>query len=180
MSGSSDGHNRPETDTMSAMGVTDRAADYAALCAAHDNRADALIEILHAVQARFGYVPEDAALTLAHALNLSRAEVHGVISFYHDFHTAPVGRHVVRLCRAEACQSVGANALVRHACASYGVEPGGTTADGAVTLEEVFCLGNCALGPAAEIDGRLYGRMTSERLDRMSDDLRSASSEAAE
>ncbi|MEW5423160.1 formate dehydrogenase subunit gamma [Amorphus sp. 3PC139-8] len=180
MSGSSDGRDRSKSEATSVLDIAERASDYATLCEAHGNRPDALIEILHAVQARFGYVPDDAAATLAHALNLSRAEVHGVITFYHDFHTAPVGRHVVRLCRAEACQAVGAHALVRHACASYEVEPGQTTADGSITLEEVFCLGNCALGPAAEIDGRLYGRMTADRLNRITADLRSTTSEAAE
>jgi formate dehydrogenase subunit gamma len=105
-------------------------------------------------------------------LNLSRAEVHGVVSFYHDFRQSPGGRHRVRLCRAEACQSLGAEGLARHACATLGVPLGGTTQDGAITLEAVYCLGNCALSPAMMVDGELHGRMTPARFDAITAGLR--------
>jgi formate dehydrogenase subunit gamma len=121
-------------------------------CARLKTLPGALLPILHEVQGALGYVPKDAVPLIAHALNLSRAEVHGVISFYHYFRTTKPGRHVVQLCRAEACQAVGAAQLEKHARRSLGVDFHGTTADGAVTLEPVYCLGNCALGPCG--DGR--------------------------
>lgn len=134
-------------------------------CAAHGDRPDALIEILHAVQDGLGQVPDDVVPTIAAALNLSRADVHGVLSFYHDFHRHPVGHHRLRLCRAEACQSMGCEALAAHARASLGLAADGTSDDGAVSLETVYCLGNCALAPAAMLDGRLLGRLDTHRLD---------------
>lgn len=117
-----------------------------------------LLPILHAVQARFGHVPGEVVPVIAAALNISKAEVHGVVSFYHDFREAPAGRHVLRLCRAEACQAMGGDALADAVKARLGIGWHGTTADGAVTLEPVFCLGLCACGPAAMVDGRLVGR----------------------
>ena len=134
-----------------------------------------LIPILRAIQEEVGYIPPEAVPRIAEALNLSRAEVHGVITFYHDFRTEPAGRHVVHVCRAESCQSVGAEALLAHACEHLGVEVHGTSADGAITLEPVYCLGNCALSPAVLVDHRsLYGRVTADRLDAVLDTLRSA------
>jgi formate dehydrogenase subunit gamma len=124
-----------------------------------------LLPILHAVQQALGYVPKEAVPLIASALNLSLAEVHGVVTFYHYFRQHPPGRHVLHLCRAEACQAVGAAALEAHAKSSLGIELHGTTADGAVTLEPVYCLGNCALGPSLMLDERLHGRVTSERFD---------------
>ena len=124
-----------------------------------------LLPILHAVQHAFGFVPQEALPRIAEKLNLSRAEVHGVMSFYHDFRTEPAGRHVVKLCRAEACQAQGANALAAHAKARLGVDFHGTTANGAVTLEPVFCLGLCACGPAALVDGKVVGRVDAAKLD---------------
>jgi formate dehydrogenase subunit gamma len=126
-----------------------------------------LLPILHAVQAEFGHVPQAALPQIAKALNISRAEVHGVMSFYHDFREAPAGRHVVKLCRAEACQSMGADALADHAKAVLGVDWHGTTPDGAVTLEPVFCLGLCACAPAAMVDGRIVGRMDVDGFDAL-------------
>jgi formate dehydrogenase subunit gamma len=102
---------------------------------------------------------------LAGALNITRAEVHGVVSFYHDFRTTPAGRHTVRICRAEACQAVGGTALADAALARLGIEWGGTTANGAVTVEPVYCLGLCACGPAAMIDGKVVGRVDGARMD---------------
>jgi formate dehydrogenase subunit gamma len=133
-----------------------------------------LLPILHAIQEEVGYIPPESVPRIAEALNLSRAEVHGVISFYHDFRTEPAGRHIVHVCRAESCQSVGAEALLAHACEHLGVEGHGTSADGAITLEPVYCLGNCALSPAVMVDHRnLYGRVTADRLDAVLDTLRS-------
>ena len=134
----------------------------------------ALLPILHAVQDALGYVPPSAVPVIAHALNISRADVHGVISFYHDFRTAPAGRHTLRLCRAEACQAVGARALEQHVCERLQVNQHETTADRAITLEPVYCLGNCACGPSLLLDGTLHGRMTRQRIDRLLDALASA------
>ena len=131
------------------------------------DRPGPLIEILHSVQAALGYVPPDAVPIIAETLNLSRAEVHGVVTFYHFFRETPPGRHTVSICRAEACQSMGADGLVEHAKRRLGVNFHETTADGAFSLEPVFCLGNCACSPAAMIDGRLYGRVTPERFDEL-------------
>jgi formate dehydrogenase subunit gamma len=133
----------------------------------HRGDRGALLPVLHGVQAEFGYVGAEMVPVIAQELNLSKAEVHGVISFYADFRAEPAGRTVVKLCRAEACQSVGAERLAAHAQQVFGVKLGQTTADGSVTLEQVFCLGNCALGPAAQINGRLHGRLTEQRLDEL-------------
>jgi formate dehydrogenase subunit gamma len=136
-----------------------------ALVAAHRGDRGALLPILHRIQAEFGYVDQDVVPVLARELNISRADVHGVVTFYSDFRSEPAGRTVVRLCRAEACQSVGAERLVAHAEQVLGIKLGQTTPDGSITLEQVFCLGNCALGPAAQINGRLRGRLSPSRLD---------------
>ncbi len=138
-----------------------------AICAAHGNRPDELMEILHALQHELGYVPESTLPLIANALNLSRAEVHGVVTFYHDYKRAPTGRHVIKICRAEACQSMGTDKLCRHAETSLKTELGGTTADGRITIEQVFCLGNCALSPAVLIGDKLYGRVTPQRFDEI-------------
>jgi len=135
--------------------------------AQHAQRPGALLIVLHAIQDRIGFVPPDSLPRIAQALNLSRAEVHGVITFYHDFRTAPPGRHVVRLCQAEACQSMGSAALAAHAKARLGLNFHQTSSNGAVTLEPVYCLGNCACSPALTIDGRVHGRVTPERFDRL-------------
>jgi len=129
-------------------------------CRAYDNDPAALIEILHAVQSRQGYLSDAALLTIAHALNLSRADVHGVVSFYHDFRREPAPRHRLQVCRAEACRAVGGEALAAHAqarCAGHGD----------VALDDVYCLGNCALGPAVMLDGALHGLVDTGRLDAL-------------
>lgn len=125
----------------------------------------ALIPMLHALQAKFGYVDPAAVPIMADALNLSRAEVHGVITFYHDFRQHPGGRHTIKICRAEACQSMGADALIEHVKAHLGVDFHGTTSDGAFTLEAAYCLGNCACSPAMLIADELYGRLDEKRFD---------------
>lgn len=136
-----------------------------AIVARHRHLDGPLLPILHAVQHALGYVPDDALPIIAAELNLSRAEVHGVVTFYHDFRTHPPGAHIVKLCRAEACQSRGGDALVSRAEAHLGVACGHTTPDGRVTLEPVFCLGLCASGPSAMVNGRVVGRLTPARLD---------------
>jgi formate dehydrogenase subunit gamma len=125
---------------------------------AHQGLEGPLLPILHAVQAAFGHVPQAAVPQIAKALNLSKAEVHGVVSFYHDFREAPAGRHVLKLCRAEACQAMGADRVAGAIKMALGIDWHETTPDGRVTLEPVFCLGLCACGPAAMVDGRLVGR----------------------
>lgn len=127
----------------------------------------ATLPILHALQEAFGYVPEAAEPMIAQALNLSRAEVHGVLTFYPDFRREPPGRHVLKLCRAEACQSAGGDALAVHAENRLGVSFGATSADGAVTLEPVYCLGLCATAPSAMLDGRVVGRVDAAKLDAL-------------
>jgi formate dehydrogenase subunit gamma len=123
--------------------------------------------ILHALQEAFGYVPEPSIPMIASALNLSRAEVHGVFTFYHDFRREPAGRHVLKLCRAEACQAAGGDALAARAEARLGIAIGNTTADMRVTLEPIYCLGLCATAPSAMLDGCLVGRLNEARLDAL-------------
>jgi formate dehydrogenase subunit gamma len=125
---------------------------------AHQGLEGPLLPILHAVQHVFGYIPQEAIPQIAKALMLSKAEVHGVVSFYHDFREKPAGRHVLKLCRAEACQTMGADRVADAVKAALGIDWHETTPDGRVTLEPVFCLGLCACGPAAMVDGRLVGR----------------------
>jgi formate dehydrogenase subunit gamma len=124
-----------------------------------------LLPILHSLQDAFGHVPEAAVPMIAEALNITRAEVHGVVSFYHDFRDVPAGHHVVKICRAEACQAMGGAALADAALARAGVAWHGTSANGAVTIEPVYCLGLCACGPAAMVDDRLVGRMDAAQID---------------
>ncbi|WP_024507193.1 formate dehydrogenase subunit gamma [Bradyrhizobium sp. ARR65] len=133
----------------------------------HANREGATLLILHALQEAFGYVPEPAIPMVAAALNLSRAEVYGVFTFYHDFRKEPAGRHVLKLCRAEACQAAGGDALAARAEAKLGIACGNTTADNRVTLEPIYCLGLCATAPSAMLDGRLVGRLDQTRLDAL-------------
>jgi formate dehydrogenase subunit gamma len=126
-----------------------------------------LLPILHEVQHALGFVPPGSVGQIARALNRSRAEVHGVISFYHDFREVPAGRHVLNLCQAESCQAMGSRALTQEVEQLLGCSLGETTADGAVTLEPVYCLGNCACSPAAMLDGRVLGRVTAAKLKRL-------------
>ena len=131
------------------------------------SRPGALLPILHALQEEFGYIDRAAIPLIAEILNLSRAEVYGVVTFYHDFRSAPPGRHVLKLCRAEACQSTGGDALAARAEARIGVALGNTTPDGEITLEPVYCLGLCATAPSAMLDGRVVGRLNEEKLDAL-------------
>lgn len=131
-----------------------------------------LLPILHALQARFGHIGEAAIRLVSAELNLSRAEVHGVASFYHDFRTEPHGRHVVKLCRAEACQANGGDGLADAMEQGLGLKLGETSRDGQVTLEAVYCLGLCAVGPSAMVDGRLVGRLSPGRLGPILEEVR--------
>jgi formate dehydrogenase subunit gamma len=134
----------------------------------------ALLPILHAIQDALGYVPPDSVPLIADELNLSRAEVHGVISFYHYFRSTPPGRHTVYICRAEACQAMGSEALEAHAKAALGIDYHENTCDGAITLEPVYCLGNCACSPSIMVDKKVHGRVSPERFDDIMDSTRSA------
>lgn len=135
-----------------------------AICAAHANKPDELLEIMHDIQHELGHVPESVLPVLATALNLSRAEVYGVVTFYHDFHRHPVGKHVIKICRAEACQAMGTEALCDHAQKTL-AKFGSTSTDGKFTIEAAYCLGNCALSPAMMIGETLYGKVDATRFD---------------
>jgi formate dehydrogenase subunit gamma len=136
----------------------------AAAIAEHRERRGPLLPLLHAVQERCGHISDAAIARIAEALNLSRADVHGVVSFYDHFRRTQGGRHRIGLCRAEACQAVGSRTLEAEARRQLGVDFGGTTADGAFTLQGMYCLGNCAAGPSLLIDDELYGRVDGTRL----------------
>ncbi|MDB5484404.1 MAG: formate dehydrogenase subunit gamma [Tardiphaga sp.] len=144
--------------------TADRGAE---IIAEHQHVEGGALVILHALQETFGYVPEAAIPMVAHALNRSRAEVHGVFTFYHDFRREPAGQHVLKLCRAEACQAAGGDALAARAEQKLGVKIGHTTGDGRVTLEPIYCLGLCATAPSAMFDGRVIGRLDTARLDAL-------------
>jgi formate dehydrogenase subunit gamma len=137
------------------------------IIAEHARLEGATLVILHALHEAFGYVPEPAIPMVASTLNLSRAEVYGVFTFYHDFRKQPAGRHVLKLCRAEACQAAGGDALAARAEAELGISIGSTTADERVTLEPIYCLGLCATAPSAMLDGRLVGRLNEARIDAL-------------
>lgn len=130
-----------------------------------------LLPLLHAVQAEIGYVPDSAVATIAKELNLSRAEVHGVISFYHDFKTQPVGRNRVQICRAEACQSMGSRQLESYAKQRLGIDYHQTTDDGNISLEPVYCLGNCACSPSVRVNDDVFARVDQDRFDQLIADL---------
>ncbi|RVA43962.1 formate dehydrogenase subunit gamma [Mesorhizobium sp. M7A.F.Ca.US.001.01.1.1] len=132
-----------------------------------------LLPILHGIQEEFGHVPKDALPVIAEALNISRAAVHGVVSFYHDYRSHPAGRHVLKLCQAESCQSMGSDAIAAKLQQLLGIGFHETTRDGSVTLEPVYCLGLCACSPAAMLDGEVIGRLDDEKLDEIVAEVRS-------
>ena len=140
----------------------------------HVNVPGALMPLLHAIQDDVGYVPESAYPRIAKALNLSVAEVHGVVSFYHHFRTQAPGKHILQLCRAESCQAMGSEALERYVKKTLGVDYHQTTADGAITLEPIYCLGNCACSPAVLIDDQVCGRVDIDRMNEIIAEARSA------
>jgi len=135
--------------------------------AAHKDKPGALLPLLHAIQDDLGYIPEESYGNIARSLNLSVAEVHGVVSFYHHFRTHIPGRHILQVCRAESCQAMGCTALEDHLKSRLGVDYHQTTADGAITLEPVYCLGNCALSPAVMMDDQIYGRVSAIQIDQI-------------
>ena len=151
-------HNADHCDSA------DHDAVIEAVIAAHRKREGALLPILHGLMAQVGHIPQDALARIAKALGMTAAEVHGVVSFYHDFRTQPAGQKVIKICRAEACQAMGAAALEQRVLAQLGLADFGTTPDGKVTVEPVYCLGLCACGPAALVDGAPRGRVTAEFL----------------
>jgi len=138
-----------------------------ALISNYRGKEGALIPLLHAIQDNLGYVPEFTYSQIAKALNLSVAEVHGVVTFYHHFRTHKPGRHVMQICRAESCQSLGSEALEAHAKKCLNIEYHQTTSDETVTLEPVYCLGNCALSPSVMMDDEIYGRVSSADIDAL-------------
>ena len=131
-------------------------------------RPEMLVQVLHALVERYGYISDEAIRQVATELNISRAEVHGVVSFYHDFRTSPPAKHVLKICQAEACQAMGSRQLTAHAESKLGVEMHGSTDN--VTLEPVYCLGNCACSPAVIIDDKVYGRVDANKLDKLIDE----------
>jgi formate dehydrogenase subunit gamma len=133
----------------------------------HRSMPGSLLPILHSIQDTLGYIPADAVADIAQALQLSKAEVHGVISFYHYFRDTPPGKHTVRLCRAEACQSMNGKALEAHAKQSLGIDFHETTADGEFSLEAYYCLGNCGCAPSITVDDQVYGRVSAEKFDHI-------------
>jgi formate dehydrogenase subunit gamma len=149
------------------IAASDVAARAAAVINSMKSMEGPLLPILHGIQQEFGYVPQDTLPLIASALNLSRAEVHGVMTFYHDYRDHPTGRHVLKLCRAEACQSMGGDILADRVKKLLGIDFHQTTLDGSVTLEPVFCLGLCACAPAAMLDGELHGRLDDETVDEL-------------
>ncbi|MBP1806128.1 NAD(P)H-dependent oxidoreductase subunit E [Rubellimicrobium aerolatum] len=146
------------------LDAADLSARLHEIIGAHLGLEGPLLPILHAIQAEWGHIPDPAIPVLANALNLGRAEVHGVVSFYHDFRTTPAGPTVVKLCAAEACQAQGGRDLIAATLRAFGLSTYGTTPDGKVTVEPVYCLGLCACGPAALVNDRLLGRATPATL----------------
>ncbi|MCO5063599.1 MAG: formate dehydrogenase subunit gamma [Rhizobiaceae bacterium] len=151
---------------------TDIAARAAAVISDYRGLEGPLLPILHGLQEEFGYVPQETYQLIAEELNLSRAEVYGVVSFYHDFRKAPAGRHVLKLCQAEACQSMGSDQVAAKIRRLLGIDFHETAADGSVTLEPVYCLGLCACSPSAMLDGELIGRVGDDEIDSMLEVIR--------
>lgn len=151
----------------SAASAPPTEADIRAVIARHRDLEGPLLPILHALQQEWGHVPAAAHAPIVDALNISKAELHGVISFYHDFRERPAGRHVVKICRAEACQAMGGEELARAVLAHFGLDWHATSANGAVTVEPVYCLGLCACAPAAMVDDRVHGRLDAPKLTQL-------------
>lgn len=160
--------------TLEAQSIVDAKPIVDEVLARYRDEPGSLLNVLHAIQDTLGFVPPESIATIASALNLSRAEVHGVISFYHDFRTAPGGAHTVQICRAEACQAMGARALETQVKHALNIDYHQTTADGAITLEPVYCLGNCACSPSIRIDNEIYGRVSATRFDALLEILKLA------
>lgn len=154
--------------------MSDSSRDSGAVCAIieqYQSLPGALLPILHGIQDELGYIPPESVALIADGLNLSRAEVHGVISFYHYFRTHPPGCHVVQICRAESCQAMGARQLETHVKKQLQIDYHQTTADGRITLEPVYCLGNCACSPSVRVGDDVYGLMDADKFDALADEL---------
>jgi formate dehydrogenase subunit gamma len=164
-SGASQQWEKCVQSTADQLAAHQLADSITAIVARHGGREGPLLPILHEVQENFGHVPPAAIPVIAKGLNLSRAEVHGVVTFYHDYREAPAGRHVLKVCRAEACQSMGGEELAARLERELQVKFGETADDGSVTLEKVFCLGLCACAPAAMLDGKVIGRLDAGKVD---------------
>jgi formate dehydrogenase subunit gamma len=158
-----------QTSSVRLQEIVDSVIEY------HRGKIGALLPVLHGIQDRLGCIPKQAVPMIAHGMNLSRAEVHGVMSFYHDFRSEPAGEDIIHFCRAEACQAMGARELERHAMQRLGIGYGETTSDGLVTLEPVYCLGNCACTPTLRINDDIYARVTAQKFDELIDSLRAES-----
>ena len=148
------------TNTIS----TDTHAKIQGLIAQHKGLPGALLPLLHAIQDEIGYVPEESYLSISKALALSVAEVHGVVTFYHHFRSHPAGKHILQICRAESCQAMGSEKLEASIKAKLGIDYHQTTSDGAITLEPIYCLGNCACSPSVMMDDEVYGRVDSQKM----------------
>lgn len=157
--------------TMQPQGTVE-IARAAAIVEEHKGLEGPLLPILHGIQHEFGYVPQETLPVIAEALNMSRAEVHGVVTFYHDYRGEPAGRHVLKLCQAEACQSMGSDKVAADIKAALGIGFHETSADGSVTLEPVYCLGLCACAPAAMLDGQVIGRVDAEAIEEIVAEVR--------
>jgi formate dehydrogenase subunit gamma len=157
----------------STQAPPDVAARTAAVIAETSGLEGPLLPILHGIQEEFGFVPTESLPVIAEALNISNAEVHGVVTFYHDYRRAPAGRHVLKICRAEACQSMGSDAIAARIQQLLGIGFHETAKDGSVTLEPVYCLGLCACAPSAMLDGEVIGRLDAEKLDEIVAEVRS-------
>lgn len=155
---------------MSLPNRTQKAIEDAIAC--NQDKPGALLPILHGIQDDIGYIPPEATPVIAQALNLSRAEVHGVITFYHHFRQTAPGRHTLQICQAESCQAMGSERLTAHARKTLGIDFHQTTTDQEYSLEPVYCLGNCACSPAVMIDDEVYGRVTPERLEQLLEQVR--------
>ncbi len=143
--------------------------------AMHHGKVGALLPVLHSIQEKLGYVPRESVPMIASAMNLSRAEVHGVMSFYHDFRSEPAGEYLIHVCRAEACQAMGARELEEHAIERLGISYGETTSDGRFSLEPVYCLGNCACSPSLRVNDDLHARVSKEKFDQLIERLEAES-----
>ncbi len=143
--------------------------------ASHRGKVGALLPVLHSIQDKLGHVPKQAVPMIAQAMSLSRAEVHGVMSFYHDFRGEPAGKHIIHLCRAEACQAMGSRELEQHVMDRLGIGYGETTTDGLVSLEPVYCLGNCACTPSIRVNDDIHARVTAQKFDELIDRLEAES-----
>ena len=160
------------TDKHSLITIeTPRSPVAAEICLKYGNRPEALLEILHDIQAKLHHVPESALPIIAEALNLSRAEVYGVVTFYHDYHLKPQGKHTIKICRAEACQSAGGMGVIAALEKALNIKLGETTADGNITLEAVYCLGLCPMGPAALIDGKPKAALKANKVNDLVKEL---------